>query len=127
MIEPIQKIASLLLQHNDFYDGACIDMNTAMKSYLKDRYGVDIELHSGWLMQGDKKVPHMWSSYNGKLIDVTSHKQDGIEVDPIILEDDAGYRIESKDLPEHFIHHSTSEMFTEWLYDYLDHMLKSKV
>ena len=121
----IRKVSQAILQHNDFTSGSCIPMSRALVQYMNEKYAIRLITHTGFLVDGQIKVPHMWVSYHGRCIDLTSHKQDGISIKPIILKEAGQNRIESNDLPPHFIEIDTTDnkLFKEWFFDYLEYKL----
>ena len=68
--------------------GECYLMTMCLSKYMLEEEGIALTSHIGGIKNKNNKndiVTHLWSSYNGKIIDLTSHRQPELVVNGAIL------------------------------------------
>ena len=69
-------------------NGDCFLMTMCLSKYMFEEEGILLETHLGGIKKSSKNITiHMWSSYNGKRIDLTSHTQPDLRVNGMILDE----------------------------------------
>ena len=63
-------------------------MTMCLSKYMLEEHGTLLKTHIGGIKRTKKDITtHMWSSYNGKRIDLTSHTQPDLRVNGMILDE----------------------------------------
>ena len=68
--------------------GECFLMTMCLTKYMKEEKGITLQTHVGGIQNENDKndlVVHLWNSYKGKMIDLTSHTQPELRVKGEIL------------------------------------------
>jgi len=71
-------------------DGDCFLMAMCLSKYMLEEEGIMLKSHIGGIKNENNEndiVTHLWSSYNGKIIDLTSHRQPELVVNGVILDE----------------------------------------
>ncbi len=80
-----EKIATYI-EDNDI-KGSCHFVSYFYKYYLLKYHNINIKIHSGIIVPSNDSFGfHSWNSFNGKLIDLTIHKQNIVDYNCIILD-----------------------------------------
>ncbi len=65
--------------------GDCFLMTMCLTKYMLEEEGITLKSHIGGIKRGSEIVTHLWNSYEGKKIDLTSHRQPILRVNGMIL------------------------------------------
>ena len=65
--------------------GDCFLMTMCLTKYMLEEKGIALKSHVGGIKRGNEYVTHLWNSYEGKRIDLTSHKQPKLRLNGMIL------------------------------------------
>ena len=65
--------------------GDCYLMTMCLSKYMLEEEGIVLKSHIGGIKRGREIVTHLWNSYEGKKIDLTSHRQPKLVVSGEIL------------------------------------------
>jgi len=65
--------------------GDCFLMTMCLSKYMQEEEGITLKAHIGGIKKGNKFITHLWNSYEGKRIDLTSHRQPELVVNGAIL------------------------------------------
>lgn len=65
--------------------GDCFLMTMCLSKYMLEEEGITLKSHIGGLKRGSEVVTHLWNSFEGKKIDLTSHRQPKLRVNGMIL------------------------------------------
>ena len=68
-------------------NGDCFLMTMCLTKYMLEEKGIALKSHIGGIKRGNEYVTHLWNSYEGKRIDLTSHRQPKLIVNGAILDD----------------------------------------
>ena len=60
-------------------------MTMCLTKYMLEEKGITLKSHIGGIKRGNEIVTHLWNSYEGKKIDLTSHRQPKLIVNGMIL------------------------------------------
>ena len=66
--------------------GDCFLMTMCLSKYMLEEEGITLKSHIGGIKRGNEYITHLWSSYEGKKIDLTSHRQPKLVVNGAILD-----------------------------------------
>lgn len=66
-------------------EGECFLMTMCLTKYMLEEEGITLQSHIGGIKRGKMYVTHLWNSYEGKRIDLTSHRQPKLVVNGSIL------------------------------------------
>jgi len=66
-------------------EGECYLMTMCLTKYMLEEEGITLQSHIGGIKRGKEYVTHLWNSYEGKRIDLTSHRQPKLVVNGSIL------------------------------------------
>jgi len=66
-------------------NGDCFLMTMCLSKYMLEEEGITLKAHIGGIKRGNEYVTHLWNSYEGKKIDLTSHRQPKLVVNGAIL------------------------------------------
>ena len=55
--------------------GECFQMTMCLSKYMLEEEGIQLKTHIGGIRNSGATTVHLWSSYEGKTIDLTSHTQ----------------------------------------------------
>ena len=82
MKELLEKAATYVFGNPN---GDCYLMTMCLSKYMLEEEGVTLKTHIGGIKRGSIIVTHLWSSFEGKKIDLTSHRQPELVVSGAIL------------------------------------------
>ena len=68
-------------------EGECFLMTMCLTKYMLEEEGIQLQSHIGGIKRGKIYVTHLWNSYEGKKIDLTSHRQPKYVVNGSILDE----------------------------------------
>jgi len=68
-------------------NGDCFLMTMCLTKYMLEEKGITLKSHIGGIKRGNEYVTHLWNSYEGKRIDLTSHRQPKLIVNGAILDE----------------------------------------
>jgi len=68
-------------------EGECFLMTMCLSKYMLEEEGITLQSHIGGIKRGKEYVTHLWNSYEGKRIDLTSHRQPKLVVNGAILDE----------------------------------------
>ncbi len=66
-------------------NGECFQMTMCLSKYMLEEEGIQLKTHIGGIRNSGGTSVHLWSSYEGKIIDLTSHTQPMDRVQAVIL------------------------------------------
>lgn len=69
----------------DIPTGDCVIMTLCLTKYMKEKYDIELTAHIGALVSKKGITLHMWNTYEGKIIDLTAHKQQHDKGQSLIL------------------------------------------
>jgi len=66
-------------------NGDCYLMTMCLSKYMLEEEGIPLKAHIGGIKRGSEIITHLWNSFEGKKIDLTSHRQPKLVVNGAIL------------------------------------------
>ncbi len=75
---------SNIMQKSSCINRDCFLMTMCLTKYRLEENGIMLKSHIGGIKRGKEYVAHLWNSYEGKRIDLTSHMQPELRVNGMI-------------------------------------------
>jgi len=82
MKELLEKAATYVFGNPN---GDCYLMTMCLSKYMLEEEGITLKSHIGGIKRGREIITHLWNSFEGKKIDLTSHRQPELVVSGEIL------------------------------------------